>query len=77
MTSRRSFLGFVASLPFIGLVHKTKHIGIKKFDCSQLYCSPKALEDIRNWGVHQIDEAARKEIYSAGTTHSIYGVNRI
>ena len=28
--------------------------------------SPEALEDIRNWGVDQVDEITRREIYQAG-----------
>lgn len=81
MTSRRGFLGFIASLPFIDFVPRTKRRifggGIKKFDYSQLYCSPESLEDIRNWGIDQIDGQTRKEIYSADTTNHFYGVNKI
>ena len=32
---------------------------------TDLYVSPEALEDIRNWGLDQIDEVTRREIYSA------------
>jgi hypothetical protein len=31
-----------------------------------LYISPEAIEDIRNWGVDQIDETTRKEIMLNG-----------
>lgn len=31
-----------------------------------LYISPNTLRDIRAWGVYQIDEQTRKEIYNAG-----------
>ena len=41
--------------------------------------SPEALEDIRNWGVDQVDEMTRREIYEAGdgsdTLTRIFGVN--
>ena len=32
---------------------------------TDLYVSPEALEDIRNWGLDQVDEVTRREIYSA------------
>ena len=32
---------------------------------TDLYVSPEALEDIRNWGLDQIDEVSRREIYVA------------
>jgi hypothetical protein len=46
---------------------------------TDLYLSPEALEDIRNWGVDQVDEVTRREIYQAGDDASaitrIFGVN--
>ena len=46
---------------------------------SDLYCSPEAIEDIRNWGVDQLDEVSRREIYVAGDDAAplvrIFGVN--
>jgi len=33
---------------------------------TDLYLSPEALEDIRNWGLDQVDEVTRREIYTAG-----------
>jgi hypothetical protein len=30
---------------------------------TDLYLSPEALEDIRNWGIDQVDEVTRREIY--------------
>ena len=46
---------------------------------TDLYLSPEALEDIRNWGVDQVDETTRREIYQAGDDASaitrIFGVN--
>jgi hypothetical protein len=44
---------------------------------TDLYVSPEAMEDIRNWGVDQVDEVTRREIYVAadGTLNRIFGVN--
>ena len=32
---------------------------------TDLYLSPEAIEDIRNWGVDQLDEVSRREVYVA------------
>ena len=46
---------------------------------TDLYISPEGLEDIRNWGVDQIDEVTRREIYQAADGSAIltrvFGVN--
>ena len=46
---------------------------------SDIYCSPEAIEDIRNWGVDQLDEVSRREIYVASddgpAITRIFGVN--
>ena len=46
---------------------------------TDLYVSPEALEDIRNWGLDQIDEVTRREIYVSADGGSniarIFGVN--
>ena len=46
---------------------------------TDLYVSPEALEDIRNWGLDQIDEVTRREIYNApdggAPITRIFGVN--
>jgi hypothetical protein len=46
---------------------------------TDLYLSPEALEDIRNWGLDQIDEVTRREIYSASEGGApitrVFGVN--
>lgn len=44
---------------------------------TDLYVSPEAMEDIRNWGLDQIDEVTRREIYTAadGTVNRVFGVN--
>ena len=46
---------------------------------TDLYVSPEAMEDIRNWGIDQVDEITRREIYTAsdgsGSMNRIYGIN--
>jgi hypothetical protein len=44
---------------------------------TDLYMSPEAMEDIRNWGVDQIDEVTRREIFTSqdGAMNRIFGVN--
>lgn len=46
---------------------------------TDLYVSPEALEDVRNWGLDQVDEVTRREIYTAGEGGApitrIFGVN--
>jgi hypothetical protein len=46
---------------------------------TDLYVSPEALEDVRNWGLDQIDEVTRREIYTASEGGApitrIFGVN--
>ena len=46
---------------------------------TDLYVSPEALEDVRNWGLDQVDEVTRREIYSApeggAPITRIFGVN--
>ena len=46
---------------------------------SDLYCSPEAIEDIRNWGIDQLDEVSRREIYVASddgpAITRVFGVN--
>jgi hypothetical protein len=44
---------------------------------TDLYVSPEAMEDIRNWGLDQVDETTRREIYVAadGTLNRVFGVN--
>ena len=34
---------------------------------TDIYLSPEALEDIRNWGFDQVDDVTRREIYNAPT----------
>ena len=46
---------------------------------TDLYVSPEALEDIRNWGVNEVDEVTRREIYTSKENGPaitrIFGVN--
>jgi hypothetical protein len=44
---------------------------------TDMYLSPEALEDIRNWGLDQVDEVTRREIYTAadGTLNRVFGIN--
>lgn len=51
---------------------------IKRGRLTDLYLSPEALEDIRNWGVDQVDEITRHEIFISaedGGLTRIFGVN--
>ena len=44
---------------------------------TDVFLSPEALEDIRNWGIDQVDETTRREIYVAsdGGINRVFGVN--
>jgi len=44
---------------------------------TDLYVSPESMEDIRNWGIDQVDEVTRREIYTAadGTLNRVFGIN--
>jgi hypothetical protein len=44
---------------------------------TDLYVSPEAMEDIRNWGIDQVDEVTRREIYTAadGSVNRVFGIN--
>lgn len=46
---------------------------------TDLYVSPEALEDVRNWGLDMVDEVTRREIYTASEGGApitrIFGVN--
>ena len=49
---------------------------VKRGKLTDMFLSPEALEDIRNWGVDQIDEISRHEIFLAadGALTRIFGV---
>ena len=46
---------------------------------TDLYCSPEAIEDIRNWGIDQVDDVTRREIYNSSDDGApltrVFGVN--
>ena len=44
---------------------------------THLYVSPEAVEDMRNWGIDQVDERTRREIYVSedGEFQRVFGVN--
>ncbi len=46
---------------------------------THLFVSPESMEDIRNWGIDQVDEVTRREIYVAddGGFSKIFGVNLV
>lgn len=67
---RRQFLQSIAALavaPVLPAVLPEPVLPtyIKSTERFKLYCSPETLEDIKNWGVDQIDEQTRREIYCA------------
>lgn len=47
--------------------------------CTDVWLSPEGLEDIRNWGVDQLDEVSRREVYVAAdgspNLSRVFGVN--
>ena len=44
---------------------------------TDIYMSPEGIEDIRNWGIDQVDETTRREIFTAGddTLNRVFSVN--
>lgn len=50
---------------------------INRGKLTDLYMSPEGVEDIRNWGVDQIDEVTRREIFQLGdgSVNRVFGVN--
>lgn len=50
---------------------------INRGKLTDLYLSPEGVEDIRNWGVDQVDELTRREIFTASddTVTRIFSVN--
>ncbi len=55
----------------------TASAGIKRGRLTDMFLSPEALEDIRNWGIDQVDEITRHEIFLASdnAVTRIFGVN--
>ena len=52
---------------------------VKRGQLTDLYLSPEGVEDMRNWGIDQLDETSRREIYvandGAGSVSRVFGVN--
>lgn len=52
---------------------------LRRGKLTDLYVSPEGVEDVRNWGVDQLDETTRREVYTSGDDGSavtrIFGVN--
>jgi hypothetical protein len=52
---------------------------LRRGKLTDLFVSPEALEDVRNWGLDQVDEITRREIFLAGDDDErltrIFGVN--
>lgn len=50
---------------------------VNRFKLTDLYISPENNEDIRNWGLDQIDEVTRREIYLApdDSLNRVFNVN--
>jgi len=52
---------------------------LRRSRLTDIFMSPEGIEDIRNWGVDQVDDITRREIYVAadGTISKVFGVNLI
>lgn len=50
---------------------------MNRFKLTDLFLSPECVEDMRNWGVDQVDEVTRREIYVSadGSLNRIFNVN--
>jgi len=50
---------------------------VNRGQLTDIFLSPEGIEDIRDWGVDQIDEVTRHQIFQAadGTLNRIFGVN--
>lgn len=50
---------------------------VRKSKLTDLWMSPEGIEGMRNWGLDQVDEVTRREIYVAadGTLTRVFGVN--
>lgn len=50
---------------------------VRRGRLTDIFMSPEGLEDIRNWGVDQVDELTRREIWLAadGRISNVFGVN--
>ncbi len=52
---------------------------VRRAKLTDMYVSPEAIEDIRNWGLDQVDELTRREIYLSadGQITKLFSVNLI
>jgi hypothetical protein len=75
---------FTKRLLSLGKVTMTRNGGgnassIKQSALTDFFMSPEGSEDMRNWGVDQLDEVSRREIYvaddSSGALSRVFGVN--
>lgn len=52
---------------------------VRRGALTDIYLSPEGVEDMRNWGVDQLDEVSRREIYvaadGAGAVSRVFNVN--
>ena len=50
---------------------------VRRGRCTDLFLAIEGIEDVRNWGVDQVDEITRREIYVAadGSLNRIFSVN--
>ena len=52
---------------------------VKRGQLTDVYLSPEGVEDMRNWGIDQLDETSRREIYvandGAGSVSRVFSVN--
>jgi len=52
---------------------------VKQGRLTDIFLSPEGVEDVRNWGVDQLDEMSRREVYvssdDGGSLTRIFGVN--
>jgi len=72
---RRNFIKVLAAVPFFGAAlarkceskeYKSSSFPAAFYSCcidTDLYMSPEAIGDSRNWGIDQLDDVSRREIY--------------
>jgi hypothetical protein len=63
---RRNFFKAASAVMAAPMLPKIPLPTEKSFDYSRVYMSREALEDIRNWGVEDIDDETKREIYQSG-----------
>lgn len=67
----------VISLLKMAMKRQSGGYGIGAGKLTDIYMSPEALEEIRNWGVDQLDEVTRREIHThdGAALTRLFGVN--